>query len=217
MRVSSIRRRWPPERVPSAWPSTRSSSPSAPAIWRRLGLGGIPARGGELGLEPAVAAHRLVLLLAGLAGHRVLGGAQVAHDRVEPAGREHPVAGGDVQVAGARVLGQVADLAGAGDRAGGGLGDPGEGLGQRGLARTVAPDQAHPVAGGDAEGRGVEEQAGARAQLDGGSGDHGGAFRWGGERARQGCARGHGDGLSASSLGAAARRAVHAPADGGPT
>ena len=33
----------------------------------------------------------------------------------------------------------------------------------------------------------------------------------------KGCAGAHGDGLSASSLGAAALRAVHAPAHGGPT
>ena len=133
--------------------------------------------------------------------------------RVEPAGGEHPVAGGDVQVAGARVLRQVAHLAAAGDGAGRGLGDPGEGLGQRGLARAVAPDQAHPVARGHPERRGVEEQAGARAQLDGGSGDHGGAFRWWGGRARQGLrSEGTATGFRRSSLGAAALRAVHAPA-----
>ncbi len=186
-----------------------------PGDRRGLGLGGIPAGRGELRLEPAVAVHGAVLLLPRVRRHGDLGGSQVAHDRVEPTRREDAVARQDAEVDATGVLRQVADRAGPGDRTGGGLGDTREGLGESRLPGAVATDETHPVTGRDAERRVVEEQAGARAQLDGGSGDH--EVPFGGVAGNdQGGAGGHGDGRSTSSLGAAARRAVHAPGDGGP-
>ncbi len=137
-----------------------------------LGLGRVAAPGGELGLEVAVAAHRPVTGLVVGAGHRTLDLAQVAQDLVQPAGGEDAVAGEDVQVTGAGVLRQVAHLTGAGHGAGRGRRSAREHLGQRRLAGPVAPDQAHPVAGGDPEGGAVEEEARAGAQLDPGGGDH---------------------------------------------
>ena len=101
-----------------------------------LGLGGVPALGEELRLQALVPAHRLV---AGRARRRWR--CAVSFSRisrisvVEAAGGEDAVAGEHVEVAGARVLRQVADLAGAGDGAGGRLALAGEDLGQGGLAR----------------------------------------------------------------------------------
>ncbi|GAA3307059.1 hypothetical protein GCM10020295_64920 [Streptomyces cinereospinus] len=90
-----------------------------------------------------------------------------------PRAGQHAVAGEDVEVAGARVLREVADLAGAGDGAGGGDALAREALGEGGLAGAVAADQADAVALGDAEGGGLDEDAGTGAQLDTGGGDHG--------------------------------------------
>ncbi len=84
---------------------------------------------------------------------------------MQVAGGEHPVLGELVQVAGARVLRQVADGAVAGDRAAGGLTLPGEDAGEGGLAGTVAPDQTDPVAGVDAEGGPGEELTSPDAEL----------------------------------------------------
>ena len=141
---------------------------------RGLGLRGIPALGGELGLEPRVAAHRLVAGLVVGAGHRALGLAHLPDDAVEPARRQDAVAGQDVQVTRARVLREVADLAGGGDRPCGGLALTGEHLGERGLAGAVAAHQPDPVAGGDPERRAVEQEPGPSAQLDPTGGNHDG-------------------------------------------
>ena len=116
MRDSSTRRRWPPDRVESGWPRTRSSSDRALAMVAASDSAAYPPCGGELPLEPRVAAHRLVAGLVVGAGHGALGLAHLGDDPVEAAGGQDAVAGQHVQVTGARVLGQVADLAGAGDR-----------------------------------------------------------------------------------------------------
>ncbi len=75
-----------------------------------------------------------------------------AMQRVQAARGQHPVAGGDVEVAGARVLRQVADGAGPVDLAGVRLALAGEDLQRGGLAGAVAADQADPVAGLHAQG-----------------------------------------------------------------
>ena len=56
-----------------------------------------------------------------------------------------------------------------------GLALAGQDLGQSGLAGAVAADQADLVAGGDPEGRVLEQDARPGAELDVGGGDHGGA------------------------------------------
>ena len=84
-----------------------------------VALGGVAAEGGELVLEPAVAADGLVPLgVVGRLGHGDLRLDQLVAEDVEAAAGEHPVAGGDVEVAAARVLRQVAELAGDVDLAG---------------------------------------------------------------------------------------------------
>ena len=84
-----------------------------------------------------------------LVGHLDLGRAQAAYDVVEAARGQDPVAGEHLGVAGARVLRQVADLAGGEHGAGGGLRLAGEDLGEGRLAGAVAPDEADLVACGD--------------------------------------------------------------------
>ena len=138
-----------------------------------LGLGGVPALGEELRLQALVLLHRLLAGGALAVGDALLVLAHLADQDVEAAGGEDAVAGEDVEVAGARVLREVADLAGAGDGAAGGDALAREALGEGGLARAVAADQADAVALGDTEGGGLDEDAGAGAQLDAGGGDHG--------------------------------------------
>lgn len=124
-----------------------------------LGLGGVPALGEELRLQTLVLLHRL---LAGgaLAGrHPLLVLPHLAQDLVEAAGGEDPVAGQHVEVAGAGVLREVAHLAGAGDGAADGVALAREALGEGGLARSVAADEADAVALGDTEGGGLDENA----------------------------------------------------------
>ena len=98
------------------WCSTRSGRPEVAGDPGRLRLGRVPAGRGQLGLGPRVRGHRLVPHLDGVVGHRQLGSAQPLHDRVQPAGRQDAVLGQHVEVTGPRILRQVADLAGPGDR-----------------------------------------------------------------------------------------------------
>ena len=95
-----------------------------------------------------------------------------AHDLVETAGAQHAVHRELLEVAGARVLRQVADVAGADDLAARRLRLAREGLGQGRLAGAVATDQPDPVAGRDAERRLLEQHTCADAQLDSLGGDH---------------------------------------------
>jgi hypothetical protein len=148
----------------------------------RFGLGCVASGGHELAFEAAVPSHGLVLLLAGGGGHREFGLAQLAHDLVEASRRQDAVAGGDREVDSPGVLGQVAHLTTGRDASRGRLCLPRQRLGQRGLAGTVAAHEPDPVSRRHAEGRVVEQQARAGAQLDGGSGDHERALRAGGGR-----------------------------------
>ena len=138
-----------------------------------VALGGVPAHGGELVLEPAVAAHRLVALgVVGGLGHGHLRLGELVLQDVEAAAGQHPVAGGDVEVAAARVLRQVADLADDVDLAGVRDPLPRQGGERGGLAGAVAPDQADAVTGLHAESGVADEDAGAGAELEAGRRDH---------------------------------------------
>lgn len=117
-----------------------------------LGLGGVTALGQELRLQALVLLHRLLAGGALAVRHPVLVLAHLLQDGVEVAGREDAVAGEGVEVAGARILRQIADVAGAGDGAGGGEAFTREALGEGGLAGSVAADEADAVALGDTEG-----------------------------------------------------------------
>ena len=138
-----------------------------------VALGGVPAHGGELVLQPAVPAHRLVPLgVVGGLGHGHLRLGELVLQDVEAAAGQHPVAGGDVEVAAARVLREVADLADEVDLAGVRDALPrqrGEG---GGLAGAVAPDQADAVTRLHTEGGVADEDAGAGAKLEAGRRDH---------------------------------------------
>jgi hypothetical protein len=146
--------------------------PQARGDRRGLALGGIAAGRLELLLEADVAPHGAVMGVRVGAGHLAFGLAHLAQHSVEAACRENAVVGQHVQVAGPGVLRQIADLARPRHLARGRPCLPGEHLGQRGLARPVAPDQADAVARRDAEGRGCEEQARSRAKLQAGGRDH---------------------------------------------
>ena len=94
-----------------------------------LRLRRVPAGRGQLGLRPRVRAHRLVPHLGRVVAHGQLGPPQPLDHRVQPAGGQDPVLGQHVEVTGPRVLRQVADLAGAADRAGRRLRPPRPGSG----------------------------------------------------------------------------------------
>ncbi len=117
----------------------------------RLGLRGVAAAGVQLGVGPGVAAHGALAHVRVVAAHLRLGGPQPAYDVVEPARGQDAVESEHLGVAGARVLGEVADVAGGVDLAGGGQALAGEDAGQGGLAGAVAADEADLVAGGDPE------------------------------------------------------------------
>ena len=112
MRASSTRRRWPPERVPSGWPSTRSGRPevggdraaSASAAYPPRGVELAP-RGARSGASPSRGSRRR-RWPSGSSASRMS-----REQRVQAAGGQDPVARQRRQVAGARVLRQVADLA----------------------------------------------------------------------------------------------------------
>ena len=106
----------------------------------RLRLRGVAAAGVQLGVGLAVAAHRAVADGVVLAAHLHLGLAQPADHVAESAGGQDPVAGQQLGVAGARVLRQVADLAGRGDCPAAGSASP-----ARILVRVVLPAPLRPT------------------------------------------------------------------------
>ena len=143
---------------------------------RCLGLGGIAAAGTEGGVGPRVGLHGLLGDVRIGRAHVDLGLAHRGQRLVEAAGAEDAVARRRGQVAGLGVLRQVADLAGRGDRALGGLAVAGQHPGQGGLAGAVASDQADLVALVDAEGDIGHQDARAEAQLHIGDGKHEATF-----------------------------------------
>jgi hypothetical protein len=160
---------------------------------RRFGLGGVPPEHVQALLGIGVSVQCLVAPI----GHRELGVAEVRHDDVQAAAGEHPVAGQLVEVAGPRVLRQVADAAATVDLAPGRLRLTGQHPGERGLACAVTADQPDPVALADPERGVIEQQSRASAQLDTGGGDHGRTPRddgrqRAGDNKRRSVRRGHG-------------------------
>ncbi len=137
-----------------------------------LGLSGVAAPGVQLGVGPGVAAHRAVGDRRVGAAHLDLGLAQASYDVVESARGEDPVEGDHLGVAGARVLGQVADLAGRQHLARGGQAFPGEDAGEGRLAGPVAADQTDLVAGGDPEGHVRHQQPRPGPDFEVLGGDH---------------------------------------------
>ena len=72
---------------------------------RRLRLCGVAPRCFEVDLEPRVLRHGLLAHAVLVARHPLLGTRPATHDLVETTGREDAVAGKDLEVPGARVLG----------------------------------------------------------------------------------------------------------------
>ena len=175
MRDSSTRRRWPPDSVRSGCVRTRSGRPRL-AQMRPASLSArVPAERGEPLLELAVAAHRAVAGgVVGDLGHQRLLLLQVGQQGVEAAGRQHPVAGQDVEVALSGILWQITDFAGAGDGARVGLALACQDAHGGGLARAVAADEADAVAGLHPQRRtvGGQQRARACADLEVRCGDH---------------------------------------------
>ena len=152
---------------------------------RGLRLGGVAAQGVELVGEGAVRAHRRGADPLVVAGHLEARLLHAERDGAEPAGVEDAGARQHLRVAGARVLRQVADLAGAFDLPLRGQGLPRERLGQRGLAGTVSTDQADLVSVGDAEADVLHEYARPHTDLEVLHVEHSnGPFRGGGESSR---------------------------------
>jgi hypothetical protein len=143
----------------------------------RLGLGRVAAERGEPVLEPAVPAHHGVPggVVGGL-GQLGLGLFQLVQQGVQAAGGQHPVLAQHAEVAGARVLRQVADLAAPADGPAVRQGLAGQHAQGGGLAGAVAADQPDPVAGLDAQGGAGQQDPGAGTQLQVGGGDHGDAL-----------------------------------------
>ena len=138
-----------------------------------VALRGVPAERGEPLLDAPVLADRPVLRAVDQLGHPRLRLLHVAQQLVQPARREHPVLGGDREVALARVLRQVADRPVRGDRARVRLALAREHPHRGGLAGAVAADEADPVAGLHPQ-RGIgQEDAGPGTQFQVGRGDHG--------------------------------------------
>ena len=137
---------------------------------RGLALCRVAAERGEALLEIAVAADERVVV--GLFGEPDLRLGDVADEDVETACGQHPVARDDVEVAGARVLRQVADGALDLDPAGVRRALAGEHAHGRGLTGAVAADEADAVVVADAKADGFEQDARAGAQLEVGGGDH---------------------------------------------
>ena len=140
---------------------------------RRLGLGRVAAERLEPLGEVAVALHRLRGDCGVVVAH-LRGDASCMPSASEPSPRASRmrVRASISGIARARILRQVAELAGAVDAAVGGEQVAGEHLGQRGLAGAVATDQADLVAVGDAERDVRHEHAGAHADLEVVHGEH---------------------------------------------
>ncbi len=86
-------------------------------------------------------------IVVGDFGHQRLLLLQISEQRVQSAGRQHPVAGQHVEIAFFGILWQVTDFAGTSDRSGIGFALPGQDAQGAGLARAVAPDQPDAIAG----------------------------------------------------------------------
>ena len=144
-----------------------------------LGLGGVATGCVQRGVGVLVATHRPVPDVRVVAPHLGLRVPQAAYDVIESSRRQDPVAREHLEVAGARVLREVADRARRRDRPTGRQGLAREDPRQRGLAGSVAADQPDAVARGDPEGDVVHQQARTSAHLELGDSDHDRLSGWG--------------------------------------
>ena len=142
----------------------------------RFGLGGPSAEKVELLFEPGVTLEDSVLVLAFAITHVGTGGMHLPNDAIEAPRPEDAVPGDDGEVPGAGILGKVGDGLRAANRARGRQGLAREHPGEGGLAGTVAPDKADPVAGRDLKGHRLEELATSGGELKVGGSDHDGRF-----------------------------------------
>ncbi len=133
---------------------------------RRLGLRGVSPEHVEALLQTPVGLHGRggdLLVVARHLVHRLL---HPEHDGPEPPRIEDAGARQVVEVAGARVLRQVAELLGALHLAAIREQVAGEDLGQRRLAGAVPADQTDLVAGRDTEAHVLHEQPGSDSELE---------------------------------------------------
>ena len=137
---------------------------------RGFALRGIAAEVGEAMFELPVAPHQGLVI--GRLGQLDLDLGDVGDELVEPSSGQHPVPSRDVQIPGARVLGQVPDRATALDSPPVGSILSGQGAQRRRLAGTVAAHQADAVSRLNAQRGRREQDPSARAQLQVGGGDH---------------------------------------------
>ena len=138
---------------------------------RSLGVGGPSTGVGELLVELDVAFHGPLLASALGRGHLVLGLANARDDRVDAAHGDDAVASLHLRVTNVGVLREVADGAVGADGAGvlgrsPTVGFSGEETHRRGLAGTVASDEADAHAFIDPEGYVVDEFAGTDSQRE---------------------------------------------------
>ena len=139
--------------------------PEAGGEGRRLRFGRVPAQHGHPLFQPGVPADGRVGPVPVGVGHLHLGLAHPGAQLVEAPCGQHTVHRHDVQVAGARILGQVTDGAAAPDGPGRGQRLAGQHLEQGCLTGPVPAHQADPVAGPHLEIRAVQQQPGAGAQF----------------------------------------------------
>ncbi len=133
---------------------------------RGLGLGRVATRRGQFGLGPRVGAHRGLLGLAGLLGHRHGVLREPLQNLVQPARGEDPVLGQLLQITGPRILRQVPQLPRTRHLTGRGQPLPRQNPGERGLAGAIASDQPDPVARGDLETHRGQQQPGTSPDFD---------------------------------------------------
>ena len=109
---------------------------------------GVAAQRHELLFELAVTTDRAVTcVVVGDLGHQCLLLLQVGEQYVQPAGRQHTVAGQHVEIAFFGILRQVTNFTDAGDRSCVRFAFSRQNAQRRGLTRTVAPHQPDAVAG----------------------------------------------------------------------
>ena len=122
----------------------------------RFAFGAVAAQRYEPLLELAIAADRAVpRVVVGDLSHQRSLLFQIGEQHVQPAGRQHPVAGQHLEIALFGILGKVADFAGAGDRPGVRLGLARQDAQRGGLACAVAPNQPDAITGLDPQVRAV--------------------------------------------------------------
>ena len=109
---------------------------------------------------------------AGQLGHLDVDLLQLGDQGIQPAGGQHPVAGGDVEVAFARVLRQVAQWPATGQLTCIGRAFTRKNTQRGGLACAITADQTHPVAVLQADGGVGEQDPSPGPQFEAGCGDH---------------------------------------------